>query len=290
MPIIANGMSVQNVTYNGISLKKVIYDGVIVFYKGEKIVAIYFCGNWKMNQTKASIDTFFETFNTAVTPNVAKQVVIFPPAIYLQYCQSKLSESLSDTVKFGVQLVANEASGAYTGQISAQMVADMGASYAIVGQSECRTYLGITNDDCQKQMLQCSNFGITPVLCIGENLTEYEAGETATVLSEQLTTAMTGWSGTNTNLVIAYEPVWAIGTGKTITAQQYQDRVNIIRDKLSEIQSAEFMEKIPIIFGGASNNPTAAHNFIKAPLGDGLLSDGVSLRAANWAAIINEDY
>lgn len=251
---------------------------------------IYFGGNWKMNKIKSEIDSYFETFNTALTLNAQKKVIIFPPACYLDYVKSKISSSLSSMVEVGIQNISRAARGAYTGQISAQQAKDCGCTYALIGEGEVRAYLGDTNEDCAQKISQAIANGIKVIYCVGEDLQERENGQTQSVIEAQLSGADLISYGaenfTNGMISICYEPVWAIGTGVTATPSDLQVACAIIREWIaSRLGSAAAYATS--LYAGGSINPANVQEIIAQPEINSVLVSGASLVADTFASVIN---
>lgn len=298
MPIVVNGTTLNNVDVGGANIQKVYARQgetgtyVLVFEKGGVVtMALWFGGNWKMNKVKSEIDDFFDTFNSALELNTYKKVIIFPPACYLDYVKSKISASgLSDMISLGIQNISSEATGAYTGQISAKQAADCGCSWAMVGGYEVREYLGVTDTDVNHATQLAFSNGLKVFLCVGENLEIREAGTYANYVQNQLQSCLSGVSASeveNYKLVVVYEPIWAIGTGKTITNDNVREMLDdIIRPKLVELYGIEIADKTPVLMGGAVNQRTI-QGFISEGSANGGLIAGASLQADRFASIIN---
>lgn len=294
MPIIANGTTLNNADVGGVNIQKVYARQgetgtyVLVFEKGGTVVInMFFGGNWKMNKIKSEIDTYFNTFNSALDLNPTKKVVIFPPACYLDYVKSKISSALSSMVEVGIQNISDAARGAYTGQISAQMAADCGCTYALIGESEARHYLGVTDSAVHDQVLLALNNGLKPVLCVGEDLDTREAGTSRAYIENQLQEAIGTLSVSEVErVIIVYEPVWATGTGKTCSPQDANEMCGYIKEWLAYMKGQEYAEKIPICFGG-NVKPTNINDLLAQPYINGANAGGVSLKAADFAGMIN---
>ena len=298
MPIIVDETTLANISTDRVDVKKVYarqgVDGtyVLVFEKGGTVtVALYFGGNWKMNNLKADIDSYFESFNGYLTPNDAKQVIIFPPACYLDYVRSKISSSLSSMVKVGIQLINQNPKGAYTGQISAAMAADCGCSAVMIGQGECRQYLGVTDEQCNQQVLAAMGKGLDVWLHIGETLDVREAGNQNEYVTNQLEIAITGVTleQVENHLIIVYEPLWAIGTGYFCSADDAEIMHKVIREKLASLYGDELASTVPITFAG-SVKASNAQDLMSKPDINGVVAGGASLQPATFATIINMDY
>lgn len=294
MPIIVNGTTLTNLKVGNTDITKVYARNgetgtyVIVFEKGGVVtVALWFGGNWKMNKIKSEIDTFFNTFNSALDLNPTKKVVIFPPACYLDYVKSKISSALSSMVEVGIQNISDKAKGAFTGQISAQMAFDCGCTYALIGESEARHYLGVTDSAVHDQVVLALNNGLKPVLCVGEDLDIREAGTSRAYIENQLQEAIGTLSVSEVErLIIVYEPVWAMGTGKTCLPTDANEMCGYIKEWLTYMWGMEFAEKIPVCFGG-NVKPTNINDLLAQPNINGANGAGVSLKAADFAGMIN---
>lgn len=294
MPIIVNGTTLNNVDVGGVNIQKVYARQgetgtyVLVFEKGGVVtVALWFGGNWKMNKIKSEIDTFFNTFNSALDLNLTKKVVIFPPACYLDYVKSKISSALSSMVEVGIQNISDKAKGAFTGQISAQMAADCGCTYALIGESEARHYLGVTDSAVHDQVLLALSNNLKPVLCVGEDLDIREAGTSRAYIENQLQEAIGTLSVSELErVIIVYEPVWAIGTGKTCLPTDANEMCGYIKEWLAYRWGMEAADKIPVCFGG-NVKPANINDLLAQPYIDGANGAGVSLKAADFAGMIN---
>ncbi len=294
MPIVANGTTLTNLKVGNTDITKVYARNgetgtyVIVFEKGGVVtVALWFGGNWKMNKIKSEIDTFFNTFNSALDLNPTKKVVIFPPACYLDYVKSKISSALSSMVEIGIQNISNREKGAYTGQISAQMASDCGCTYALIGESEVREYMGITDNAVHDQVLLALNNGLKPVLCVGENLDIREAGTSRAYIENQLQEAIGTLSLSEVKrLIIVYEPIWAMGTGKTCLPTDANEMCGYIKEWLAYRWGMEASDNIPVCFGGSAK-PANINDFLAQPDISGVNVSGVSLKPADFATMIN---
>lgn len=294
MPIIVNGTTLTDLKVGNTDITKVYARNgetgtyVIVFEKGGVVtVALWFGGNWKMNKIKSEIDDFFNTFNSALQLNPMKKVVIFPPACYLDYVKSKISSALSSMVEVGIQNISDRAKGAFTGQISAQMAVDCGCTYALIGESEARYYLGVTDSAVHDQVLLALNNGLTPVLCVGEDLDIREAGTSRAYIENQLQEAIGTLSASEVEkLIIVYEPVWAMGTGKTCSPQIANEMCGYVKEWLAYKWGQQYSEKIHVCFGG-NVKPTNINDLLAQPYINGANGAGVSLKASDFATMIN---
>jgi len=247
----------------------------------KKIVA----GNWKMNKTfQEGVDLAIE-INKLVTEKGDKNVtvVIAPPFTHIAEVNKVVD---NDRISVAGQNCAVETSGAYTGEISAEMLWSAGADYVILGHSERRAYYGETNEILNKKIKKAIEFNLTPIYCVGEVLEEREAEKHFDVIKEQLETVLFDLDTKDfEKIVIAYEPVWAIGTGKTATPEQAQEIHKFIRKLLTDKFGAA-AENTTILYGG-SCNPKNAKELFANPDVDGGLIGGAALKAEDFIQIIN---
>ncbi|MCH9743343.1 MAG: triose-phosphate isomerase [Gammaproteobacteria bacterium] len=239
-------------------------------------------GNWKMNGSAASVAALLDGIQQQAVECDNAELAVFPPYIYLQQCQQALHAS---PIKWGAQNMSEHEAGAYTGEISASMLLDACCEYVILGHSERRTLFHETDSLIFNKFKKALNAGLKPILCVGETLEQYERGETLKVVQEQLAKIIT----LQDNLaslavaVIAYEPVWAIGTGKTATPEQAQQVHCSIRDQLKSID-ATLATNMRILYGGSVKQSNAAELFAMSDI-DGALVGGASLDAQQFIAI-----
>lgn len=294
MSIVVNGTTLTDLKVGNTDITEVYARNgetgtyVLVFEKGGTVVInMFFGGNWKMNKIKSEIDDFFNTFNSALDLNPTKKVVIFPPACYLDYVKSKISSALRSMVEVGIQNISDMAKGAFTGQISAKMAVDCGCTYALIGESEVRDFLGVTDSAVHDQVLLSLSNNLKPVLCVGENLDIQEAGTSRAYVENQLQEAI-GTLPTSEveKLIIVYEPIWAIGTGKTCSPQNANEMCGYIKEWLAYKWGQEYSEKVPVCFGG-NVKPTNINDLLAQPYINGANGAGVSLKAADFATMIN---
>jgi triosephosphate isomerase len=238
-------------------------------------------GNWKMNGEKAGSTALLEGILAGMGEVKNAEVAVCPPFILVPLAAEKLSGS---AVAVGGQNLSVHDSGAYTGEISGPMLRDAGCHYVIVGHSERRSYYGENDALVAEKFSAARRHGLVPILCVGETLEEREAGDTEDVVARQLDAviAIDGIAAFS-DAVIAYEPVWAIGTGKTATQEQAQDVHRFIRDRLAS-HDATVAEQCRILYGG-SMKPDNAAELIAQPDIDGGLIGGASLKAADFLAI-----
>ena len=249
-----------------------------------------FFGNWKMNGSFSFIDSYFSEFFSAVDTNVTDTICIMPPACYIDYVNSTMVGFGSNVIMAGAQdmSMAGENNGAFTGQIGMPMYANCEAKYVLVGQAECRQYLGLTNEQLKNRLSSALANGLKVVYCVGETLEERETGQTESVLNTQITEVLSNLSEEQmVNIVIAYEPVWAIGTGKIATPEDADAACAMIRQIVSSMYGEQYTENTYIIYGG-SVKPANAAELCAMPNIDGLLVGGASLRPADFVGIINE--
>lgn len=248
-----------------------------------------FFGNWKMNGSFSFIDSYFSDFFSAVDTNVTDTICIMPPACYIDYVNSTMANFGSNVIMAGAQdmsMTGND-NGAFTGQIGMPMYANCGAKYVLIGQAECRVYLGLTNEQLKNRIYRALEQGLKVVYCVGENLEERETGQTESVLNTQLTEGLSGLSeDAMANITIAYEPVWAIGTGKTCSSEDAEDACVMIRQNVASNYSLAVADNLYIIYGG-SVKPANALELCSMPDIDGLLVGGASLKPTQFVGIIN---
>ncbi len=238
-------------------------------------------GNWKMNGSAEANAALVDGILTGLPSSERLEVLVCPPYPYLAAVAEKLRGS---PVRLGAQNVSEYGDGAYTGEISSNMLLDVGCQYVLVGHSERRTLMGESSEQVAKKFAAALAAGLVPVLCVGETLEEREADRTAAVIDEQLN-AVLDTSGIDAfaKAVIAYEPVWAIGTGKTATPEQAQEVHQHLRQSL-EARSVEIAAGTQILYGGSVKGENAAGLFEKADIDGGLIG-GASLKAADFLAI-----
>lgn len=239
-------------------------------------------GNWKMNGSLAANSLLLAGIKAGLGV-VQCDVAVCAPAPYLSQCKDELTAS---AIAWGAQDLSMHESGAYTGEISASMLLDFGCRYVIVGHSERRTYHGETNDVVAQKTLCALKAGLVPIVCVGETLAQREAGETDRVVGEQIDAVLASLNANDlARVVVAYEPVWAIGTGKTATPQMAQDVHALVRAKLAAKDVAR-APVVQILYGG-SMKPDNAKELLMMPDIDGGLIGGAALKAADFLAIIH---
>lgn len=239
--------------------------------------------NWKMHKTPAGARAFVHDFLPLVAGHDRDEIVLCPPCILLVATLEALHGS---GIFVGSQNVHWAHEGAFTGEISAHMLEAVGVTHAIIGHSERRQYCGETDDTVNRRLEAALAAGLTPIVCVGEVLEEREAGLTDDVLRRQCTRAFSGISAKKAaKMTVAYEPVWAIGTGKTATPQIAASAHAVIRAEAEEAFGAEFAEQLRILYGG-SVKPDNANALMSEPEIDGALVGGASLDAKSFAAIV----
>ena len=242
----------------------------------------FIAGNWKMNMTVAS-GTKLITELKPLVKEAKCDVCLCVPAILIP---AMTKAAKGSKIKIGAENMHWAASGAYTGEISADMLKDYGVKYVIIGHSERTQYFGENNDTVNQRTLAALKNELTPIVCIGETLSERSAGDTEKVLSRQLEFGLHGVEDVK-QLVIAYEPVWAIGTGQTATDEQAQETIKFIRKKLSKMFSVKDANRVRILYGG-SMNAGNCKGLMAQPDIDGGLIGGASLKL-DFAKIVNFD-
>jgi len=241
-------------------------------------------GNWKMYKTPAETTAFFEKFRPLVEKSEHCEIVICPPFTNLA---AAVDAVRATRVRIGAQNVAWAKEGAFTGEISGPMLNAIGATHAIVGHSERRQYFCETDETVLKRTQAALEFGLTPIVCVGERLEQREGGQTEAVLIAQFRSGTAGLTGQQfAKIVIAYEPVWAIGTGKTATPEIAADAHRAIRAQVREKFGKEAADAIRILYGG-SVKPDNARTLMAQPEIDGVLVGGASLDAVGFASIVN---
>lgn len=240
-------------------------------------------GNWKMNKTAAEGAALVNALKPLVK-DASCDVVVCVPFTDIPAVSAAVKGS---NVHLGAQNVHFAEKGAYTGEISAEMLKEFGVEYVIIGHSERRQYFGETDETVNKRMHAALAAGLIPIVCVGESLEERETGKTEAVLSVQIKEGLKGLEDVS-KIVIAYEPVWAIGTGKTATAEQANETIGFIRKTLAETFCPKCAEKVRIQYGG-SMNAKNCKELMAMPEIDGGLIGGASLKAEDFSIIVNFD-
>jgi len=242
---------------------------------------ILVAGNWKLNGSKQSNQQLIEGILGGISEVKNADVAVCPPYLYIPQVAKLLS---STEVAWGAQNCSQYGSGAYTGEVAVEMLKEFGCQYIILGHSERRAIYNESDDVIAEKFIAVKNAGITPILCVGELLEEREAGDTENVVAQQLDTVVNKAGIEQFNdAVIAYEPVWAIGTGVTATPEQAQEVHDFIRRRLAQ-KDAAVAEKIQILYGGSVKPDNAAELFAKPDIDGGLIG-GASLQAESFLGI-----
>lgn len=243
----------------------------------------FIAGNWKMFKTGREVVTFAEDFKKLYQDTDVKTAVC-APYVYLGLLKNLFSGT---KIKVGAQNAFYEDEGAFTGEVSVKMLEDLGVDYCIIGHSERRQYFGETDEIVSKKLKRLLAGPITPILCVGENLQQREKEEQYLVVRDQLIWALSGITPQQAaKIVIAYEPVWAIGTGKTATPQQAEDMCEFIRNAVEALYGEDVADQVVIQYGG-SVKPANATDIMDMPNIDGALVGGASLNASDFMEIID---
>ena len=235
-------------------------------------------GNWKMNGSASFATKMCQQINQFAA-NLDVEVVLSPPSVYLSQVQ-QAAESYSTAA----QNVYFAASGAYTGEVSVAMLQDLGCGYVLVGHSERREMFAENQQLLAKKIAAAVNASLVPILCVGETLEQRQQGQAHAVVKQQIISAISGLQLTADQIVVAYEPIWAIGTGETATPEQAQEIHGYIRTVLAEQVSAEMADKTRILYGGSVNAETASQLFSQPDI-DGGLVGGASLKIEDFKNI-----
>ncbi len=237
----------------------------------KKIIA----GNWKMNKTKSEAVAFAKELKEKIDKFEKTEIVVCPNYIALAPICDVLKETRAGV---GAQNMFWEASGAFTGEVSAEMIEDAGCEYVIIGHSERRQYFGEINETVNKRIKRAlTTCCLTPIMCIGETLEQREAGEMNNVIEKQLKEGLAGLTPAHMQrLIIAYEPVWAIGTGKTATPEQAEEVHQFIRDLIKKIYDEQIADRIHILYGGSAKPSNIRELLVQKNIDGGLIG-GASL-------------
>jgi triosephosphate isomerase len=241
-------------------------------------------GNWKMNMTPSGAKALIEEMKPLVAGKDNCDVVLCVPAIDIP---AAIEATAGSNIKIGAENVHFKASGAYTGELSAQMLTEAGVEYVVIGHSERRQYFAETDQTVNLRTLAALNAGLKAIVCVGETLEQRELGYTETLLKFQTKMALTNVTAEQMkNVIIAYEPVWAIGTGVTATADQADEGNGYVRAAVAEMFGDEVAEATVVQYGGSMNEKNAAELLSKTNVDGGLIG-GASLVAAKFAAIVD---
>lgn len=240
-------------------------------------------GNWKMNITVAEAVNLIEKIKPLVK-NAQCEVVVCPTFLCLD---AVIKATKGSNIKVGAQNMHYEEKGAFTGEVSPSMLKDIGIDYVIIGHSERRQYFNETDDTVNKKLKAAYNHNISPILCMGETLEQREANITEKVLDNQIKLGLQGLTKAQVEkLVIAYEPIWAIGTGKTATADEANETIGFIRKTVGAMFGSDVSEKLRIQYGGSVKPSTISEQMGKSDIDGGLIG-GASLKAEDFAGIVN---
>ena len=245
----------------------------------KKVIA----GNWKMNKLPNETISFFEEFAPLVE-NTKNEVIICTPFTDLFYA---ILSAQNTNIKIGAQNMHWEESGAYTGEVSPQMLKSIGVEYVIIGHSERRQYFAETDETVNKKVKAAHNVGLKPIVCVGETLNQRELGNAKEVVTTQIKLGLKDLTKDQiVSTIIAYEPIWAIGTGKTATKEDANETIKWIREEIENMYGKENAEKVIIQYGGSVKSENAQELFEMSDI-DGGLVGGASLKPNEFAKIVN---
>lgn len=245
----------------------------------KKVIA----GNWKMNKLPNEAMDFISELAPLVK-NAESEVVLCVPYTDLFY---SLLHTQDTNIKIGAQNMHYEEKGAYTGEISGEMLKSIGVEYVIIGHSERRAYYGETDETVNKKLKKALSLGLKPIVCVGESLEQREKGSAKDIVTMQTKLALEGLKNDEVEkTIIAYEPIWAIGTGKTATKEDANETIKWIREKIEEIYGKNVAERVIIQYGGSVKSSNAKDLFEMSDI-DGGLVGGASLDAQEFAKIVN---
>jgi triosephosphate isomerase (TIM) len=244
---------------------------------------MFIAGNWKMNLDWASAAALATQLAKEASSVEGVDLAVFPPSVYVDAVAKALAGS---NVAWGLQNVYHEPNGAFTGEVSVAMLKDLACRYVILGHSERRHVLGETDADVNKKLHAVLNGGVMPIVCVGETLAEREAGKTLDVIGRQVSGSLAGLTPEQMKqTVIAYEPVWAIGTGRNASPEQAEEVHLALRNLLKTHYNGEVAQGVRIQYGG-SVKPSNARELLSQPDIDGALVGGASLKAADFMGIV----
>lgn len=240
-------------------------------------------GNWKMYKNRDDALSYIYDVNTKLPSNEIVDTILFTPSIYLRSLVKRQEEYL----KIGAQNMHESDNGAFTGEISANMLTNIGVSYVLIGHSERRQYFNETDNSVNLKIKQALNNSLTPMLCVGESLDIRKANKTDEFVSNQVVKALKDIDSNQVlKIEIAYEPIWAIGTGVTATAEQANDTICDIRKTIEKLYSKEVAEKVRILYGGSVKVDNIEEILSKKDI-DGALIGGASLDSASFLKMAN---
>ena len=240
-------------------------------------------GNWKMNMLPNEAIDYIEAFAPMVK-DTNNEVILCVPYTDLWYA---LMNAQGTNIKIGAQNMHYEEKGAYTGEVSPQMLKSIGVEYVIIGHSERRQYYNETDETVNKKVKAAYEVGLKPIVCVGESLEEREAGKTEDIITNQTRLALEGLSNADVETtIIAYEPIWAIGTGKTATSEDANNSIIAIRNEIKRIYGEDVAEEVIIQYGGSVKSSNAKELFSTSDI-DGGLVGGASLKPDEFSKIVN---
>ena len=242
----------------------------------------FIAGNWKMNTTVSEAAELVKEMRQGLDTIAGVEKAVCPPFISLEAVRKIIEGS---SIKLGAQNLYFEEKGAYTGEISPLMLADT-CEFVIIGHSERRQYFGETGKVVNNKIQAALRVGLKPILCVGEKLEENEAGRTEKVIVEQLRSSLSGINAVD-DLIIAYEPIWAIGTGRAATSKQANETISFIRHNVAKLYDEDIAQRMRILYGGSVNAANAAE-FLSQPEIDGALVGGASLKASEFISIVKQ--
>ena len=245
----------------------------------KKVIA----GNWKMNMLPDQAIRFIDELAPLVK-DTQNEVVLCVPYTDLFY---GLLSVQNTNIKIGAQNMHWEENGAYTGEVSGKMLSSIGVKYVIIGHSERRMYFAETDENVNKKVISAHKYGLTPIVCVGENLEQRESERAEEIITVQTEKALKGLLDVQVeNTIIAYEPIWAIGTGKTATKDEANDAIKAIRNKIAELYRQDVAKRVIIQYGGSIKSSNATELFSMSDI-DGGLVGGASLKVDEFAEIVN---
>ncbi len=239
-------------------------------------------GNWKMNKTLTEVDSFVKELKIKKVDDKEIQMIIIPPSIYLK---DLIEHTNGTSISVGAQNSSTEPKGAFTGEISAEMIKSIGTKFVLIGHSERREYYNETNDILKKKLLLCLENDLIPIYCVGEKLNERKENKQEETVKTQINEVLkTLNSNQIKKIIVAYEPVWAIGTGLTASPEQAQEMHCFIRTQIKKLFDKKIADTIPILYGGSVKPNNAKDLFNKADINGGLIG-GASLKVSDFIAI-----
>ena len=245
----------------------------------KKVIA----GNWKMNMLPDATITFIDSL-TPLVKETPHEVILCVPFTDLFYA---LLTAQNSNIKIGAQNMHWERSGAYTGEVSAEMLKSIGVEYVIIGHSERRQYFGETDKTVNQKLHAAFEAELKPIVCVGETLQEREAGEAKKIVTDQIKTALEGLDKLKVSkTIIAYEPIWAIGTGKTATAEDANEMCHAIRQEIADLYGQKVADRVIILYGGSVKASNSTELFSMSDI-DGGLVGGASLDVEEFSKIVN---